>query len=63
MTAAIKIEFTLRDMSSKVEGTRSTVTCLDWYSVADWMKNEEEHNRDVIIHSWTYVHALRRVEV
>jgi hypothetical protein len=60
MSADISIVYFLT-AEGKGTGQRTVQTFVDWYAVADWLKQHNEEGRVVCVQDWRYVHA-RRVE-
>ena len=61
MSADIKVTYTLMSKGGhKSPGQTSEIRLTDWYSFADWLKENEVNGRDVVIHSWVYTHAIKR---
>ena len=59
MCANIEVRFQLRAEGCG-DGQKSVKTFTDWYAFADWLKQEEENQRVVLIYSWKYVHAVKQ---
>lgn len=52
----IRVRF--RRIKGGVTSPESTMDFTDWYDFADWLKQENEQRRAIVVDGWNYIDKL-----